>query len=136
MSEEINKSLSLFMKKQISEKSSKNKMEQKAAASAAKAKDIEKKKKDAEKDGSESGEEEMSDEEKLEEAKKASRNKAAERDQTKMFKKMILEAIVKYGVIIAVLVMMSIGLIKFGPAIFEMMNGLISKILFGAIKKH
>lgn len=134
MSEESNKSLSLFMKKQISEKSSKKKTEIKADA-IAKAKKEADKKNGIEQEEVKPGEEDMTDEEKLEEAKKASRNKAAEMDQTEMFKKMLLENIVKYTVLVAVLVMFAIGIIKFGPAIMHMLDGLLTKILLGAIKK-
>ena len=76
----------------------------------------------------------MTDEEKLEEAKKESRNKAAKFDQTGMFKKLILQNLVKYTIVIASMVIMAIGIIEFGPALFGMLNGLISKIIFGALR--
>jgi len=138
MSEQAKNSLSLFMKKQISEKSSKNNVTKNSAAKIKNAKSSAKDKKDGEqeKDENENPEqEEMTEEEELEEAKKASKNKAAEQDQTEMFKKLILENIVKYTVIIAVMVMFAIGVIEFGPALFELLNGLIFKVLMGALKK-
>lgn len=75
----------------------------------------------------------MTEEEELEDAKKASRNKAAQVDQTEMFKKLIMENIVKYTVMITVLVIISLGVIKFGVAFLEMMNGLFYKALMYAL---
>ena len=133
MSEKIQKSLSLFMKKQASEKSSK-KVAKKATVAVAK--DQDKDKKDTEKDldkEQESPEQaEMTDEEKLEDAKKASRNKAAQLDQTEMFKKLILQSIVKYTVIIAGLVIFTVGIIKLGPAVAAFFNGFVYKLVMQA----
>ena len=86
MSEKTKESLSVFMKKQISEKSSKKTLAKKLNAAAAKNLQPGQEK---EKEG-ESPEDEMTDEEKLEEAKKASRNKAAGQDQTEMLKKLFM----------------------------------------------
>lgn len=119
------------MKKQISEKSSKKISAAKSPSSAKNAKaatagDTDKK------DDQDSGEE-LTEEEILEEAKKASRSKSAEFDQTEMIKKMIIENIVKYTVIISVLVIFAIGLIKFGPAILAFFNGLLYKMMMAAL---
>ncbi len=75
----------------------------------------------------------MTEEEQLEDAKKASRNKAAQTDQTEMFKKLFLENFVKYAILVAVLVLVAIAIINFGAAFLAMINGLIFKLLMGAL---
>lgn len=132
MSEKNKEMLSQLMKKQISEKSSKKisaakspsnaKNSQAAAATG-----------DADKKEDQDSGEEQTEEEILEEAKKASRGKAAEFDQSEMIKKMIIENIVKYTIIIALLVTFAIGLIKFGPAILAFFNGLLYKMMMAAL---
>ncbi len=77
----------------------------------------------------------MSEEEKLEDAKKASRNKAAERDQTEMLKKLLIESAVKYLLVVAVLVIFSLGIIKYGPEVVGLLNGLIFKSIIGSFAK-
>ena len=77
----------------------------------------------------------MTEEEQLEEAKKASRNKAAERDQTEMLKKLFMENALKYIVVISVIAIFAIGIIKFGPAILAFFNGFLYKILMSALGK-
>jgi magnesium-transporting ATPase (P-type) len=134
MSEKDKEPLSSFMKKQINEKSSKKNLEKKAAAAKKEKSDA--KDKDKETDAEEEKvdpTEEMTDEEKLEDAKKASRNKAAEYDQTDMIKKMILENVVKYTLLIAATVLLAIGLIKFGAAILAFLNGLMYRVIMGAL---
>ena len=76
----------------------------------------------------------MTEEEKLEEAKKESRNKAAVTDQTEMFKKLILESIMKYVLLITLLVVVAIGVIKLGPVLFDMLHGLLFKVLLSDAK--
>lgn len=127
MSKENKNPLASFMKKQISEKSSKKIAEAKSINFAKNTK--------AKKDGKKNGEEEMSEEEKLAEAKKNSQSKAATRNQTEMLKKLFLENLVKYSVIISVMVIFSIGIVKFGGAIIAFFNGLIFKIFMSAIGK-
>ena len=77
----------------------------------------------------------MSEEEELEDAKKASRNKAAQIDQTEMIKKMIIENVVKYTVLIAVITIFAFGIIKFGAAFLAAINGLVFKALMSALGK-
>lgn len=84
-------------------------------------------------DDDQNNDEEMTEEEELEEAKKESRNKAAETDQTEMFKKLIMENVVKYAVVIAVLLIFAFAVIKFGAAFLAMVNGLIYKVLMGGL---
>ena len=131
MSEKTKESLSVFMKKQISEKSSKKTLAKKLNAAAAKNLQAGQEK---EKDGA-SLEDEMTDEEKLEEAKKASRNKAAGQDQTEMLKKLFMENCAKYLLMISMLVVLSIGVIKFGPAMVGALNGLVTKMILGSFGK-
>ncbi len=131
MSEKTKESLSVFMKKQISEKSSKKTLAKKLNAAAAKNLQPGQEK---EKEG-ESPEDEMTDEEKLEEAKKASRNKAAGQDQTEMLKKLFMENCAKYLLMISMLVVLSIGVIKFGPAMVATLNGLVTKMILGSFGK-
>jgi Flp pilus assembly protein TadB len=126
MSEKNKESLSAFMKKQNSEKSSKN-LQKKSAI------DANKLKQDGEKKDDVSKEDEMSEEEKLEEAKKASKNKAGQRDQTEMLKKLFLENVAKYVMIILLLVLTSIGVIKYGPEFFKIFHGLIFKLFLRSL---
>jgi hypothetical protein len=71
------------------------------------------------------------DEEKeLDEVKKSSSAKAAGRDQTQMVKKMIVEAILKYTLLISVLAVFAIGLIKSGPAIVTLLRAIVTNLLF------
>ncbi len=128
MSEQAKKSLLHFMKKQISEKSSKINAEHKLAAAHHKSHD---EKHDEAKDGKD--EEEMTEEEELEEAKKESMNKAAELNQAEMMKKLALETFVKYTLLVAVCVIFAIGLIQFGPAIAEFFNGVVFKALMATL---
>jgi hypothetical protein len=119
--------LSSFMQKQVSKKS--------ADTNLHSHKSTEVKKPDNQDDDQnpQGIEQEMTEEEKLEEAKKASRNKASTRDQIEMFKKLIIETVVKYTAIFITLALFSFGLIKFGPAILEFLHGLIFKIFMGSI---
>ena len=124
MSEQAKKSLLHFMKKQISEKSSKINAEHKLAASHHKSHDESKETRD---------EEEIIEEEELEEAKKESIKKAAEINQTEMIKKLVLETFVKYAILVAVCVIFAIGLIQFGPAVAKFFNGIIFKAFMAAL---
>ena len=129
MAEKNKETLANFMKKQANDKLSKQSNVKKSSSSLAFAKNSNKgDEKEVE------NAEEMSEEEQLEEAKKASRNKAGATDQTEMFKKLILESIVKYVLLITLLVVAAIGLIKLGPVIFEMLHGLLFKVLFSGVK--
>lgn len=116
-----------FMKKQASTKPSKQNNVKKSTASL---KTAEVKK---DKDGEEidTGTEEMTDEEKLEDAKKESRSKVANTDQTEMIKKLILESVAKYTLLITLLVVVALGVIKLGPVFFEFLHGLFFKVLLG-----
>lgn len=124
---------SAFMKKQIDEKSKKKGSEIKASTK----KKSEKSKSDSsdQENKDETLEEEMTEEEELEDAKKASRNKAAQTDQTEMIKKMILENIVKYTALIAVITIFAFAVIKFGAAFLAAINGIVFKALMSSIGK-
>jgi Ca2+-dependent lipid-binding protein len=128
MSEQAKKSLLHFMKKQISEKSSKINADHKLAVSYHKSHDEKHDESKKIKD-----EEEITEEEELEEAKKESMNKAAEINQTEMMKKLALETVVKYTILVAVCVIFAIGLIQFSPAIAEFFNGVVFKALMAAL---
>ncbi|MBU6140949.1 MAG: hypothetical protein KGP29_05305 [Proteobacteria bacterium] len=78
--------------------------------------------------------EEMTEEEQLEDAKKSSRNKAAQIDQTEMIKKLLMEIIVKYSVLIALLVIFAFALINFGSSLLAAINGLFYKAFIAALK--
>lgn len=122
-----------FMKKQINSKKNKPEIKNVVKKKAEKTKE----KNDAEPESSEKedcAEEEMTEDEKLEEAKKESRNKAAQVDQTEMFKKLIMENFVKYAVLTAVLVIFAFAVIKFGSAFLTMINGIVFKALMSALK--
>ncbi len=124
MSKQPQDPLISFMKKQMTKKvdtSSKNSTLQQVKKGAAK--------KNQEGDG-----EEMTEEEKVEEAKKESRGKSASQDNSEMYKKLFIETITRYVLIIALLVGSMIVLIKILPAAAAMINGLLTKILLGSIK--
>lgn len=138
--------LSSFMKKQMVEKAQNNAANKVSASSGQSQqnkiikKDAKKDlKKDKEKDDKDDEkkddqEEEMTEEEKaLEEAKKASRNKAAERDQTEMYKKLLKETLLKYTIVLSVLGVLSIAIIKAGPAIISFFRGGLTRALMAAI---
>ncbi len=129
MSEQNKNPLASFMKKQISEKSSKNNL---SRAGQKKSPGSIGGKQKANKENSQ--EEEMSEEEQLQEAKKASRYKAAGHDQSEMIKKLFIESIAKYTLLIAVLVIFAIGMIELGPTLLSLLNGLIFKVLMGALQ--
>lgn len=132
MSEKIQQSLSSFMKKQSAAKKN---PEKKSSGEAAKAKA----KADAKKDkaeGKDGLEEEMTEEEQVEEAKKASKGKAANYDTSGMYKKLIIESIVKYTIMIAVMVVFALGIIKLGPAAIDFFNNMIFKTLTSDFQKH
>ncbi len=131
MSEKNHQSLSSFMKKKIND-NKKNQENNTSKKAQIKSKEDNKNKKDGEE--KDDIEEEMSEEEQLEEAKKASNNKAANFDNSRMIKKLIIETIVKYTIMIAVLVIFSLGIIKTGPAIVDFFNGLIFRTLMSGIK--
>lgn len=119
--------LSEFMKKKISDKSKNKKISNASGQN--------KNNNKAGSDDKEQSPDDLSEEEQLEEAKKASRNKSAQQDQSGMIKKMIIENIIKYTLLTALLVLFAIGIIKFGPAMVKFFNGLISKMLFSAISR-
>lgn len=129
MSEQNKKSLSSFMKKQISEKSSKNDSTKKPTINGFGSKAKTEKEKDKDQT------EETDEEKELAEAKKASRGKAANYDQSHMIKKLLLESIVKCTLAIAVLAIIAIGLIEGGPAILKFLLGLFHRILVGIVSQ-
>ncbi len=131
MPDKQQESLMSFMKKQASIKVSKQKSAKKSitSLSANKAKND---KKDGEiefVDG-----EEMTEEQKLEEAKKESRGKLANVDQTEMLKKLFIESIAKYVLLITLLVVSAIGVIKLGPVFLEFLHGLFFRVLVNGAK--
>ena len=128
MSKQNQQSLSFFMKKQIKEANNKNQ------AKKSTAKTLDSTSKNEKKEGVEvENGEELTDEEKLEEAKKSSKHRAGQFDQTEMIKKMIIENVVKFTIMIGVLAVLSIAVIKTGPAILKFFNGLIFKAIIGGI---
>ena len=126
MSEQIKKSLSSFMKKQIDEKSSKKNSTTNSLANTFGAE------KESEKNLSE---EEKKEKEELTEAKKASRAKAANFDQSGMIKKLMLESIAKYTLMITLLVICAIGVIEIGPKLLESLHGLLGKLLLKSLSR-
>jgi hypothetical protein len=129
MSEIQNKeSLSSFMKKQINEKSIK-----KTAAKKPNSQILSKD--EAEQQEENSHEIEMSDEEKLAKLKKESLSKTSDYNQSAMVRRLLLESIVKYTVMITVFVVLVIGIIEISPAIFSFLHQLVAEILLGDLSK-
>ncbi len=125
MSDKVHNSLSSFMKKQINQKSSKN-SSGKSSLFAGEGKD------DADK--KDKTEEELEQEKALEEAKKASRNKAAAKNQAGMYKKMILETVLKYSFVIIAFSFFSFAVMKLGPIAAKFFGGLIHNLVMGVFK--
>lgn len=130
MSDKIQNSLSSFMKKQINEKSSKSSVGKSGLFSGESKGDENK-----DEDKKEKTEEELEQEKALEEAKKASRNKMAGKDQSAMYKKMILENTLKYGLVMICFGLLAFGLMKFGPIAAKFFGGLIHNLVMGVFKK-
>ena len=107
---EQNEQLFAFMKKQISEKSTKKTAHptNSTVSTAAKSADSTKNPTD---------ENEMNEEEQLEEAKKLSKNKAAQRNNAELVKRMLVENLTKYALLISFLTVFAFAVIKAGPGI-------------------
>ncbi len=123
MSDKTKESLSVFMKKQISEKSSKKTSPK--ISSLATTQNL-----TSEEKGS-SIENEMNEEEKLEEAKKNSTNKASQHDQSKMLRRLFLESLAKYLLIAVILIIFTIGIVESGPLLFKFFHELLFKAFLG-----
>lgn len=130
MSEQNNEKLSAFMKKQISQKASKNNSAKKSSTTL-QAQNLDPSQEEDQ--NQEIDNQDMTEEEQLEEAKKASRNKASQRDQVEMFKKLLMENVAKYVLLVTILVVCSIGVIKIGPEIVNFFNGLIFRVMMGSL---
>lgn len=126
MPEKVISSLEDFMKKNIKEKSRKLAIAKKSLNSVSSI--------SVDKNAEIKTEEEIADEEKLEEAKKESKGKAANYDQSDMIKKLIMESIVKYVVIIAIFVICALGLLKFLPTVMSMLNGALHNLFISSMK--
>lgn len=126
MTQEKKATLTSLMKKQISAKPAKKTSIFDLKAGDANPKDEKKEEKKTD--------EEIAQEEALEEARKSSNSKAANYNQSEMLKKLLIENIVRYGTLIGVLAILAIAVINSGPAIMEFFHGLISNVLFSAIR--
>lgn len=126
MTQEKKATLTSLMKKQITAKPAKKTSIFDWKAGDANPKDEKKEEKKTD--------EEIAQEEALEEAKKSSNSKAANYNQSEMLKKLLIENIVRYGTLIGVLAILAIAVINSGPAIMEFFHGLISNVLFSAIR--
>jgi hypothetical protein len=128
MSKNLKENLGAFMVKKMNEKPAK-----KASLEFPIFKSSEENKQDktAEKPKTE---EEVKQEEELNEAKKTSKAKAANFDQSEMVKKLILEAIVKYGAMALFIVFLIVAVLNLGPFIGDLLHGLIFKTIMGAVK--
>lgn len=129
MTQEKKATLTSLMKKQISAKPAKKNSIFDLKATDANQKDEKKDEKEKKKT-----DEEIAQEEALEEAKKSSNSKAANYNQSEMLKKLLIENIVRYGTLIGVLAILAIAVINSGPAIMEFFHGLISNVIFSAIR--
>ncbi len=68
---------------------------------------------------------------KIEEAKKESKNKAANRNQIEMIKRMIIENIIKYVLLISLLILFVIAIIKGTPDLIKILHDIFIKLLIG-----
>ena len=125
-----NNALSSFMKKQMTEKSVKKGSNDQSFFSGNKQNKDESDKKEEEN----LTDEEKKEKEELEEAKKNSRMKAAQIDQTEMLKKLIIENIVKFTIIIILMIGFAYGIIEGGPKLFSLLNGAVMKVFLGSLK--
>ena len=125
MKQEKKITLSSLMKKQIVSKPAKKSAIFDLKSPAAEVKDAKKEREDKEEEAKK---------EALEEAKKESNSKAANYNQSEMVKKLLMEALVRYGTLIGFLAIMAIAVIYSGPAIMEFFHGLFSRVIFSAIR--
>lgn len=133
MPEKTETSLSSFMKKKISEKSSKNIATKNSGQSTISGIKNQKGKSTG-KEG-EGQDNEMTEEEQIEEAKKVSKGKAANRDESAMIKKMVIQSIVKYTLIVAGLVLFALGLMQVVPRFAEFLGGFLHQMFMGAFTR-
>jgi|APGre2960657423_1045063.scaffolds.fasta_scaffold02121_6 uncharacterized membrane protein YdbT with pleckstrin-like domain len=128
MTGKSNSALQSFMKKQITEKSTKKNLIEQSIFSDKEDKSGDENKKDEEKE--KLNEEEEKEKKELEDAKQASRSKASQMDQTEMLKKLIVQNAVKFILIIGSMLALAYGIIEVGPKLFSSLNGaLINTIL-------
>lgn len=78
-------------------------------------------------------EEEIKAQEELNEAKKTSKAKASNYNQSEMVKKLVLEAIVKYGSMALFIIFLLVAVINLGPFMGNLLHGLIFKTMMGAV---
>ncbi len=128
MTGKSNSALQSFMKKQITEKSTKKNLIEQSIFSDKEDKSGDENEKDEEKE--KLNEEEEKEKKELEDAKQASRSKASQMDQTEMLKKLIVQNAVKFILIIGSMLALAYGIIEVGPKLFSSLNGaLINTIL-------
>lgn len=130
MTQKSQEALTKFMTKQASKKLQSQNNVKKSHLNSTKNGENKNKKDEKEQEN----QEEMSDEEKLAEAKKESQAKLENVDRTGMYKKLFLEAISKYVLLIALLVTIAFAIITLAPAFFEFLHGLFLRMLLGGAK--
>jgi hypothetical protein len=129
MTGKSNSALQSFMKKQITEKSTKKNLIEQSIISDKNDKSDDENEKDEEKEKLD--EEEEKEKKELEDAKQASRLKASQMDQTEMLKKLIVQNAVKLILIIGSMLALAYGIIEVGPKLFSSLNGVLIYSILG-----
>lgn len=133
MSSKNSNILASFMKKQITEKSTKiSVIDQSIFGNNKDDKD------DKEETKEEAKEEKLSEEEKekkeVEQAKLASKMKAAQMDQTEMLKKLFIQNAMKFILIIGTMLGLAYAVIEVGPKMIGSLNGAFIKAFLGSAR--
>lgn len=130
MTGKSNSALQSFMKKQITEKSTKKNLIEQSIFSDKNDKSGDENENEKDEEKEKLNEEEEKEKKELEDAKQASRSKASQMDQTEMLKKLIVQNAVKFILIIGSMLALAYGIIEVGPKLFSSLNGaLINTIL-------
>ncbi|GDX36160.1 hypothetical protein LBMAG18_06710 [Alphaproteobacteria bacterium] len=131
MSSKNSNVLASFMKKQISEKSSKtNFISQSIFGDNNNNQNNKEETKEDSKEDKVSEEEEKEKKE-VEQAKLASKTKAAQMDQTEMLKKIVIQNAIKFILIIGAMFGLAYAIIEVGPKMIVSLNGVFLKAFFG-----
>lgn len=134
MSTKNSNALASFMKKQIVEKSNKKSLMAQNLFANEQDDNQKEESQDEKKEEQSLTEEEEQEKKELEEAKKASRSKAAQMDQTEMFKKLLIQNAIKFIVLIGSMIILAYGVIEVGPKIISSLNGAVIKAVVNSAR--
>jgi hypothetical protein len=123
MTAKSSNALASFMKKQITEKTTKKNLIEQSLFSDKNDNCDEEKEQEKDEEKEKLSEEEEKEKKELEDARQASRLKASQMDQTEMLKKLVIQTAVKIILIVGSMLVLAYGVIEIGPKIFSSLNG-------------